>query len=250
MAIFTMGFMSSQLGQKVTVNLVIPDNAHQPVKTLWLLHGLSDDENTWGEQTAIGRYAADLGIAVVMPCCERGWYTDTAYGKNYFTFVTQELVAVCRKHFSLLSHKREDNMVAGNSMGGYGALKAALTYPETFGYCGALSGSVDITRKNMSYDLQEWRSIFGFGLTAATDLAGSSHDLFALAAKLKQEQKEFPKLYLWCGTEDGLIHANREFSRHLQELGIPHQFEESQGGHAWRDWDQQIVDVIRFFLKG
>jgi putative tributyrin esterase len=247
MAFFKMRFQSHQLGQGVTVNVIMPDDVTRPVKTVWLYHGLSDDQNTWMEQTSIQRYAAQFGVAVVMPCSDRGWYTDTAYGKNYFTFVTKELVDTCRKYFPALSTRREDNMVVGNSMGGYGALKAALTCPETFGYCGALSASVDITRKGLDYHLDEWRSIFGFDMQSAQELQGSKHDLFALAEMLVKENKPMPKIYMWCGEGDRLLKGNQAFSKHLHILGIDHVFEETEGNHCWHDWDARVQDVLTFF---
>ncbi|MDE5801608.1 MAG: hypothetical protein K2I22_01670 [Lachnospiraceae bacterium] len=40
---------------------------------------------------------------------------------NYFTFVSEELPAICRDFFPNMSDKREDTLAAGLSMGGYGA---------------------------------------------------------------------------------------------------------------------------------
>ena len=122
---------------------------------------------------------------MIMPDVDRSWYTDSAYGLNYFDFLTKELPQICHKHFRVFSEKREDNIVAGYSMGGYGALKVALTYPEPYCSCISLSGSVDITRKGLSYPLDEWRSIFGFGIETALSLEGTEHDLFALAERNK-----------------------------------------------------------------
>ena len=81
-------------------------------------------------------------------------------------------------------------------MGGYGALKAALTYPQNYKFCASLSGSLDITRKNRPYDLEEWRSIFGFDLKSADELEGTTHDLF----KLADDVNDPPYVYMWCGT--------------------------------------------------
>lgn len=63
------------------------------------------------------------GIAVVMPEVGRTWYTDTQYDLKHFTFVADKLPAVCRSYFKGMSARREDNMIGGFSMGGYGALK-------------------------------------------------------------------------------------------------------------------------------
>jgi S-formylglutathione hydrolase FrmB len=178
-----------------------------------------------------------------MPCVDRSWYTDTAYGKKYFTFITEELPAKMAHFFKGYSSAREDNLTMGLSMGGYGAVKSALTCPEKYGFCASLSGSLDITRKNRPYDLDEWRSIFGFDLKSAAELEGTKHDLFALAG----EAKDFPYIYMWCGTEDPLIEANSNFSSHLTALGIAHTFETSEGNHSWKYWDLHIQNALAYW---
>lgn len=96
---------------------------------LYLLHGLSDNHSCWLRRTAVDRYAEEYGIAVVMPEVQRSFYCDMAHGPAYFTYIADELPQICQRLFRL-SDKREDTFIAGNSMGGYGALKAALSRPE------------------------------------------------------------------------------------------------------------------------
>jgi len=225
MAFLDMKFYSESLKRCVSVYVILPEKtktmigmdgvATESYKTLWLLHGLSDDHSIWLRRTSIERYAAERGIAVVMPCVDRSWYTDTAYGAKYFTFITEELPRICRNYFRGMSAAREDNLIAGLSMGGYGAVKAALTCPDRFGACASLSGALDIASFGGRDDLKdEWRGIFGFGLNEASELRGTRHDLFALAQKSKQEELPLPKLYMWCGTEDFLLEHNRGFGWH------------------------------------
>ena len=247
-----MNFYSKELKKAVGVNVLIPEkclHASSPYKTLWLLHGLSDDHTAWMRYSSIERYADAWGIAVIMPNASRSWYTNTAYGANYFNFITKELPKLCRELFRGMSSAREDNMVAGLSMGGYGALKLALTCPEQYGACISLSGSFDITRRGREYNLDEWKSIFGYEIESALDLAGGEHDLFALAKKNNEEGKLFPKLYMWCGLEDSLIHINRTFDEHLTNLEVPHVYEESEGNHTWKWWDLHIQDGMRYILN-
>ena len=247
-----MNVYSKELKKSVGVNILIPEkclNASTPYKTLWLLHGLSDDHTAWMRYSSIERYADAWGIAVIMPNASRSWYTNTAYGANYFNFITNELPQLCRGLFRGMSSVREDNIVAGLSMGGYGALKLALTCPERYGACISLSGSFDITRRGREYNLDEWRSIFGYEIESALDLAGSEHDLFALVEKNKNEKKPFPKLYMWCGVEDGFININRIFDEHLTRLEVPHVFEESEGNHTWKWWDLHIQNGMRHALS-
>ena len=165
-----LNFYSRELGRQVRANVIIPEqfrDTNESYKTLWLLHGLTDDHSAWMRNSSIERYANDFGIAVVMPNVDRSWYTNTAYDANYFNYVAKELPEVCRKLFKGMSEKREDNIVGGLSMGGYGAVKLALSCPEQYGACISLSGSFDVTRVGRNYNLNEWRSIFGFDIDKA-----------------------------------------------------------------------------------
>ena len=135
MAFLELNYYSESLRRRVTVNVLLPeidkkaDGVGAPdcesYKTLYLFHGLTGNRSDWIRKSSIERYAEKYKIAVVMPEVGRSWYTDTAYGENNFTFVTEELPKVCRSYFKGMSSKREDNFVAGLSMGGYGAVKAA-----------------------------------------------------------------------------------------------------------------------------
>ena len=243
MAFMQLSYKSQALNQDVSVNVILPDKAEGSFKTLWLLHGLSDDHSAWMRYSAVERYARELQLAVVMPCVDRSWYTDTAYGKKYFTFVTEELPRKMAYYFKGYSAARADNLIIGLSMGGYGALKATMTYPEKYGFCASFSGALDITRKNRPYSLEEWRSIFGFDLQSAEELAGTKHDLFALTTA----QKQPPYIYMWCGTEDALIHINREYDAHLTKLGIAHTFLTSPGNHTWKYWDEHLLNALQYW---
>lgn len=248
MAFLEMTYRSATMKQDVTVNVLLPSEATDNYKTLYLLHGLSNDRSSWMRKSSIERYAADYGIAVVMPGVGRSWYTDTASGQKYLTFVTEELPRVCRGYFKGMSEKREDTLIAGFSMGGYGAVKAALTHPDVFGACASLSGAMDIASKERKICLDEWRAIFGFDLSSAEDLRGTKHDIFALAKQNYDKKIPFPKLYAWCGKEDALLCANRNFDALLTDMGIEHLYEESEGDHSWRWWDLHIQSALKYLL--
>lgn len=246
-----MNYCSKALGMNTTVNVILPDCGDTPdksFKTLYLLHGLKGDHTSWMRSSSIERYATAHGIAVVMPSVARSWYADTAYGAKYFTFVSEELPAVCQGYFKGMSAAREDNFVGGLSMGGYGALKAALTFPEKYCGCISLSGSLDITRKGRSYSLDEWRGNFGFDLESAAQLEGSDNDLFELARKNAKEGKILPKIFMWCGTEDKLMDVNREYSKLLSDLGAEHIYTESEGNHSWKWWDLHIQSALEYLF--
>ena len=150
MALIELKFFSQSLGMQTEAYVVIPQKStkgeigikgkskDKEYKCLYLLHGLSDDHSIWLRRTSIERYAADYGACIVMPCGARSFYTDMKYGMKYFSYITEELPSIVSE-FLKVSNKREDTYIAGLSMGGYGALKAALKKPEVFCAAAGLS---------------------------------------------------------------------------------------------------------------
>ena len=257
MALLHVNFHSDVLGMAMQADVILPQKNHSLIgmqthesetyKTLWLLHGLSDDNTIWQRRTSIERYASEKGIAVVMVNADRSWYCDMKYGGKYFTYLTEELPKICRNFFRGMSARREDNLIAGLSMGGYGALKCALTYPERYAAAASLSGAVDIAayvdgkaEENEPY----WYSILG----DFDKVRGSKNDLFALADKCKSVETK-PRLFMWCGTEDYLLASNRRLKAHLDSLGIENTYSESEGNHSWGWWDLHIQRALDFLLE-
>ena len=257
MALIHMHLYSAALGSATEVNIILPEQPRgvlpigcpsEKYKTLWLLHGLNGDHNSWIRETAIERYVKKYQIAVVMPNVDRSWYTDTCDNVRYFTFITEELPRTLRSYFRGMSDKREDNYIAGLSMGGYGAVKAALTYPENYAAFASLSGSLDITRRGRSINIPEWRRVFKADLQSGEELDKTQHDLFWLAEKNIKAGVNMPRYYQWCGVDDELIKVNRHFHDHLLELGFDHVCEEGPGDHSWPWWDEHIHDVLKFMF--
>ncbi len=260
MAFLDMKYFSDTLRVGVSLNVILPEKAKNLIgmkteaqntyKTLYLLHGLSDDHTTWMRRTSIERYASERGIAVVMPSVGRSWYVDTPSGGKYFSFVADELPNVCRSFFRGMSDKKEDNFIAGLSMGGYGAVKAALCRPDVFGGCASLSGALSFAneddKRSMSIIADEVDWLFGANPSPA-DV--KKHDVFEITKNNLENGVPFPKMYLWCGHDDFLLQANRRYDALLNELDIEHVYKESEGNHSWKWWDLHIQDTLDFLLK-
>lgn len=238
MALFHVDFFSNVLGMMMNMDVIIPQGTAPDAKykTLYLLHGMSDDHTVWQRRTSIERYADAKRIAVVMPTTHLAWYTDTAYGMKYYTYIAKELPKICRDFFPKMSDRREDNFVAGLSMGGYGALKTGLLDSESFSAVGALSSAPDI-RGRVGRSLY-FKSIFG------EDAVGSDNDLYAAAERLAASDKPKPKIYMCCGTEDGLMEENKAFYAHLEKLGFDLKWSEGPGNHEWGFWDRNIKEIL------
>ena len=121
----------------------IGDVPLQKRKVLYLLHGLSDNGSAWQRHTAIETLATDYGLVVVMPSFGRSFYTDQPNGQLYYTYLIEELPRYLKDVFGL-DPKREDTLIVGNSMGGYGAFKAALNHPERFAAAASFSGALSL----------------------------------------------------------------------------------------------------------
>ena len=256
MALMHVNFFSDTLGMAVEMDAIIPQAAGEqsglkiaadggPYKTLYLLHGMSDNHTIWQRRTSIERYVADLGFAVIMPSTQLGWYTDMHHGLNWWTYISDELPKICRKFFPL-SDKREDTFAAGLSMGGYGAVKLGLRAGETFSNVASLSGALDVGAIFKTPELtdnhdQFWYNVFG----SAEDFANSDNDLLALAVKRK-EIGMMPRIYQWCGTEDFLYQQNLTFRDHVCKLGYDLTYEDGPGDHQWKYWDTIIQRVLEW----
>jgi len=246
-ALVSLHFYSESLAVQTAVHVILPQPgptlaARERYPVLWLLHGLSDDHTIWQRRTSIERYVEGLPLAVVMPAVNRSFYHDMALGPAYWTYVSEELPQLCR-HWFPLSTRREDNFVAGLSMGGYGALKLALRHPERFAAVASLSGVVNHTRK------APWRADlqrdFYLMLGEQQTRPGSDLDLFALAGRALDREAPQPKTYLYCGTEDFLYADNVEFHQHLETISWQHTWiVEPDADHQWKHWDEQIEKVI------
>ena len=253
MALIHCHFFSQVLGLMSTMSVILPDPRpleassnpkiqQERYPTLYLLHGLSDDHTTWQRRTSIERYVEGLNLAVVMPAVQRSFYSDMVTGQRYWTFISEEVPAFAR-HFFPLSEVRDENYVAGLSMGGYGAFKLALTYPERYAAAASLSGALDVVRlaqEEQAAGQNELQHIFG----EANALADSPNDLFYLAAQIVEQGRSRPSLYQWCGTEDFLYADNVHFREHTESLGLAVTYEEGPGGHEWSCWDAQIQRVL------
>jgi S-formylglutathione hydrolase FrmB len=239
MAFCHVQWSSQVLGKQVGCYVILPDMGKAPYATFYLLHGLSDDYTMWQRRTRIEWYVRELPLIVVMPDGFRGFYTDNEEGPAYAKYLGEELPAFIEKTFPA-KRTRSARCVGGLSMGGYGALRLGLGYPDTFASVNSHSGALMHGAKTFTKPEQaEFRRVFG------AKPAGSNHDLLVLARKAKRAGK-LPKLLIDCGTEDYLLADNREFHAKLDAMGVAHQYAEYPGAHMWDYWDAHIQDALRF----
>jgi putative tributyrin esterase len=250
-------FESKLAGRVLPYNLLLPANYHRrepraaryPV--LYLLHGLTGHHDDWIARTKLSDYARQYDLIVVMPEGDNGWYTDSASAPadKYESYIVRELIPEVERRYRALP-SREGRAVAGLSMGGYGALKFGIKYPELFAFAASMSGAVGAASWRSEEELPGGlirRSILQtFG--PADGPVKAENDLFRLLTEMPEGRvNSLPFLYLDCGTEDSLrlLPSNLMLADLLVARKIPHEYRQLPGDHNWEYWDRQVREVLR-----
>ena len=250
MALFSGVLRSSVLGMDTGLTVVLPydrpvENQSSPCKIVYLLHGLGENSTSWTRNSNVERYARAHGYALIIPEVQKSFYTDMVYGCDYFTYITDELPKLCLEMFNISSNSK-DTYIAGLSMGGYGALKCALTYPEKYRGCASFSALTDIKfLKNQAKEVGMENEVIGL---YGEDLnENPENNLKILADNVIKSAKKCPNLYIACGQQDYLYDLNKNYIKYLASISFPFKFEEWQGEHNWDFWDTAIQKAFDFF---
>jgi hypothetical protein len=86
------------------------------------------------------------------------WYVNSPVTGNWEDFVVQELVPYVDKHFRTLA-SRNSRGIAGDFMGGYGALRFGMTHPEVFGSVYALHPVGTGSGIRTMYSIPNWETL-------------------------------------------------------------------------------------------
>lgn len=246
--------VSKLMGRDISYRVVLPGgyssekntSARYPV--VYLLHGLTGHYDNWTDRTKLADYLLSYNMIIVTPEGDNGWYTDslTKPTDKYESYIIQELIPEIDKKFRTLAN-RPNRAIAGLSMGGFGALKFGVKYPDMFVLAGSFSGALFASSYRTPDDLPP-----GAIRTSLIDIFGAvdsptkkSNDLFALVREASPEKiKAMPFLYVDCGTEDFLFQNNRDFIALLTEKKIPHEYRQLPGVHDWKYWDKQVKEFL------
>jgi S-formylglutathione hydrolase FrmB len=255
MALVTCDFFSDVLEVGCSMTVVLPQPTEEQIgvaegdvprtdfPVLYLLHGLSDDHTAWQRYTSVERYAAAAGLAVVMPAVNRSFYANERTGARYWDYVAEELPEIVGNFFRV-SQDPARTYVAGLSMGGYGAMKLALTHPDRYAAAASMSGALDLDELSTRGERVElFRRVFG-------DSIPDDADLFKLLDKA--DGSALPRLHVSTGTEDapGLVEGNRRFVAMLSEKGADVTSDFRPGEHVWQLWDDLLPEVIDWMTQG
>ncbi len=241
-------FFSVALNREMTYRVFLPANLApgQKLPIVYLLHGQGDDYRSWSNRTAVSRYAEPSlhgGLILVMPEGDSSYFMNAVKkpGDKYEDYFVQDLISDVEARFPA-EGGRAQRAVVGISMGGFAAVKFALSRPELFAFAGAFSPAIDVTRRQFAFGgVAQWwrfRTIFGPWGSKSRD----SSDPFLLVETA--DPAATPYLYLSAGEQEGLFGPNIQFATRLGERGFRHEFHRTPGGHNWGEWNAQIPDCF------
>lgn len=147
--------------------------------------------------------------------------------------VVDDLLPEVDARFRTIAEARA-RLIEGFSMGGYGAARFALSYPDRFGAASMLgAGPMQLDFLRDDPNLQP----IAVRLLILDEVYGGSLEVFEARSPWRlAEQLPLPpgyRLRQIIGTLDFTLGPNREFHQHLVELGTPHTYIEVPNvGHS------------------
>ncbi|MGO4703013.1 alpha/beta hydrolase [Dyella sp. 2RAB6] len=236
---------SSALRRRADVTLYVPVEAHDltALPIVVLLHGVYGSHWAWALKGSAHLTAARLiaarslpPVALLMPS-DGLWGDGSGYvahdDHDAERWIMDEIPALARELIPACSAD-SPLLLAGLSMGGFGALRLAAKYPRRIAAAAAHSA---VTEAAMFDDFIE-------DARDGWSQAPIDHSILAALAATPGIP---PPFRFDCGLDDPLLEANRELHRALQRTGIAHHYAEGPGGHDWPYWTRALADTLRFF---
>lgn len=242
-------FRSAALNRDMQYRVVMPVAIRKGriLPVIYLLHGGGGTYRDWTNYSEVARYA-ERGLLLIMPEGDDSYYTNSASRPQdrYADYIVHDLLTDVESRFPA-GTDRAHRAIAGVSMGGYGAIKLAMHYPELFFFAGGLSSAIDVPSRPFSIRrIQQYRyheSIFGPWRSQSR----RDNDPFVLARSA--DPRQVPFLYFTCGDKEGLLPSNRSFAKLLSERNFNFEFHEVAGGHDWNQWNAQVPGLFLALSK-
>lgn len=255
-------FDSAALGRRGECLLVTPKHwrTERPLPVLYLLHGSDDGPRCWLDKTELLELASDTEALVVAPeGGVVGYYSDWCHPgadgsrPEWERFHLQEIPDRVLDSCSLASRW----VVAGISMGGYGALAYAASRPDLFAAAASFSGLPHITNRSVESFIRFTMRRQGepgyapFGNPRRISSLWVSRDPFHNASAFADtalylawgngRKAEGDQVFPGSGLVERLVsRSHRDFTRRLDALGLSYTGRVSTGTHDWPYWRREL----------
>ncbi|WP_308806879.1 alpha/beta hydrolase [Actinotignum urinale] len=241
MAIANLSFMSDTLAQQVDATVILPDNvdSENPPAVWYFLPGLKFTAQSFAANIPFQRHLAGSNVALVIASLPYSWYFNNQFERNYFDFTALELPQKIESMFHVRSD-RAGRFVGGCSMGGFGSLKTALTFPERFAGVTAFSPACDFTDRGFVDGHWELHTHLSQGLLPEDDVYDLARKVFGEDASREQA----PAVWVTCGTDDPFLAHAQRLEKELHSLGVQPEVVYAPGPHAPAYWDTHFPEAL------
>lgn len=232
-----------------------PSDAPYPV--VYFLHDyFGGDDVLWkrgvfAEVERRIRSGDDGRFLVVAPRGDRGFWSDSFDGRRrYESWVAETLIPEIERRYPVRAD-RGGRAITGISMGGLGAVKAALRRPGLFAHVSSLSGAlIPLDRESVeSYRWIQRRSLVRVFGPLDGENVFERNDPRRLATAPAPDDP--PRFLLRGGREDEyrLGFAAEKFAGLLERSGWPVEVVLEPGAHDWRYWRRSAVEVLLWHAR-
>jgi putative tributyrin esterase len=246
-------FHSAALNRDMPYRVYLPAKipAGKKLPVLYLLHGNGGSFRNWSNYSDVAQYAAQDksgGLILVMPDGESSYYMNAAEkpADKYEDYLVNDLISDVESRFPA-EKGRESRAIIGVSMGGFAAVKLALSHPGLFCFTGAISPAIDVPSRKFSWRrASQWdrfKTIFG----PMNSKSRRDADPFILVQSANPAAT--PYIYITAGEQEGLLDPIQRFAALLKKRGFSYEFHTKPGGHDWDEWDAQIPGCFQVLLS-
>lgn len=259
-------FSSKNLQRDERFSIHLPPSYDASAKrypVVYVLHGLFGSEQEWQRRGVAEAFERALAsdkvgeVIAVMPNGGNSFYTNTADNKVLWEdMIVKELIPYVDSHYRTIAD-RKHRAISGTSMGGFGALKIAMKYPELFSAVSSMSAVLitqlpeksDDPRTTSNFYYRILAPVFGDPFNLEQWKANDPMTLIdEHAAAIKKSGLRF---LIECGTEDRyrFYEGAKVFSDKLERLGIPHDLRLTPGPHGWEYVLSVLEPTLLFHWK-
>jgi S-formylglutathione hydrolase FrmB len=251
-------FKSAALGRDVGCAVHLPPSYASGTATypvVYTLHGLFESHVFW-QRRGLASLLDDLWARHAIPefvlvTMDGGnsFFANSPLGR-YEDLVTQDAIAFMESTFRV-RRGRDGRALLGISMGGYAALRIAMSHPDLYGAAATHSAMLLAAPPRPGsgadpYQLAAFARTFG----EPPDMAlWRANDPLVWATRV--DPRTAPALRFDCGDHDryGLAAGHEELHRRLLARGVTHEFALRPGDHGY-EYVRSVLPTSLEFLSG
>ena len=242
MATIDINYKLKSLMHQDNFKIISPiENTNQELKTIYLLHGMYNDYNDWIRRTKIIDLTKDYKFNAILLNGRNSYYINDQTNQEHYSNYIKEIQEITEKIINTKKGK-ENNIILGASMGGFGALYNGLKYHENFGKIISLAPVIPDEIKETKKD-EDYTNVKQY----IQNKLNKNYPIKEKILKLEKEDK-LPQIHLSTGPNDYLYESNTRFKEFLDENNIPYTYHEYTGQHKWKTWNQEINTIIEKYI--